>query len=984
MNEKTFKNPGIEWRGKPFWSWNGTLDKEECLRQIDVMKAMGMGGFFMHSRTGLKTEYLGEAWFDLINTCADYAESIGMEAWLYDEDRWPSGLAGGLVSQHPEFRQKAILLEIDPEGVGTNVVKEFLADIEGSRCTNLDSGEKKLRFSVVEQGKSGFYNGYTYIDTMNRKATEAFLECTHDKYAEKCGNRLGKSIKGIFTDEPHRGALLDGFSMYREDGAMTVPYTPNIFKEFERRFGYDLKPKLPELFFQIDGVRVSPVKWHYVELLQQLFIENFAIPCEEWCAANNLILTGHILHEDNLTAQTAMSGSVMRYYPYMTAPGVDVLGEENRNYWIVKQLSSVARQTGKKQLLSELYGCTGWQMPFAGHKAIGDWQALLGINLRCHHLSWYTMEGESKRDYPASILHQSAWHTEYSLIEDYFARFAYVMSQGKPVCDLLVINPIESVWAQVALGWSENLNLKDIKIKAIEAHYQNLFHWLMSAQVDFDYGDEALLADLGRVTDDTLKLGCAEYKTVLIAGMNTIRSSTLSLLDEFVSKGGRVIIAGDVPTHVDALPSVIQNNAYRQISFTKQEIKKALPSPRARVEASDIFVQLRTIKEGIVFAALNVDRDNRREKVTVQIQTDLPIVEWDCVSGERLGVVADLRDGWQVFETDFPAGGQKLWVASSKDSSCTARSLALNAQEDFYPLSEGPFIYHLTEPNICVLDFAEFKINDSKWHKEQEVLKIDQHLRDLHGLMRRGGQMIQPWCNTKDPEGKSCDLELRYTFEVTNLPEWVDLVFEAPEKFTVKLNGLVLDLSEDRRWIDIAFHRFRLPAKPLRHGKNEIVLKTRFNKESNIEAIYLLGDFGVRLDGICRHIESLKKTVEIGDLCHQGFPFYSGSIIYQIPLPKGQGLINLPKFGGACVKIEGQAFGWDPFEAQVSGEQTEVEVILTRRNTFGPLHDAVKERYWSHPMVWLTEGDSFNPSPVLLPSGLLQSPLYKVVGLEEN
>ncbi|MEA2068877.1 MAG: hypothetical protein U9P12_06740, partial [Verrucomicrobiota bacterium] len=120
-----FETPGAAWRGKPFWSWNGTLEKTELLRQIDVMKQMGMGGFFMHSRTGLETEYLGDDWFELINTCADYAASIGMEAWLYDEDRWPSGLAGGLVSQHLEYRQKAILLEVDPDGAGENVVAEF-------------------------------------------------------------------------------------------------------------------------------------------------------------------------------------------------------------------------------------------------------------------------------------------------------------------------------------------------------------------------------------------------------------------------------------------------------------------------------------------------------------------------------------------------------------------------------------------------------------------------------------------------------------------------------------------------------------------------------------------------------------------------------------------------------------------------------------------------------------------------------------------
>ena len=93
---KEFANPGSAYRGKPFWSWNGELTKEELIRQVHVMKAMGLGGFFMHSRTGLITEYLGDEWFRLTNACADEGEKTDMEAWLYDEDRWPSGSARGL------------------------------------------------------------------------------------------------------------------------------------------------------------------------------------------------------------------------------------------------------------------------------------------------------------------------------------------------------------------------------------------------------------------------------------------------------------------------------------------------------------------------------------------------------------------------------------------------------------------------------------------------------------------------------------------------------------------------------------------------------------------------------------------------------------------------------------------------------------------------------------------------------------------------
>ncbi|QHI70076.1 glycosyl hydrolase family 2 protein [Tichowtungia aerotolerans] len=973
MDIDKFKNPGIEWRGKPFWSWNGKLDKDELLRQIDIMKEMGMGGFFMHSRTGLETEYLGDEWFELINACADYAESIGLEAWLYDEDRWPSGLAGGIVSRHPEFRQKAILLEIDPVDDGKDVIAEFFCDLDGVVCTNLGSGKQTLRFSVIEQGASGFYNGYTYIDTMNRAATEAFLKSTHEKYAAKCGGRLGKSIKGIFTDEPHRGALLDGFSMYRDDGAFCAPYTPVLFEEFEKRFGYDLKQKLPELFLQVDGKRISQVKWHYVELLQQLFLENFAIPCKEWCDKHRLSLTGHVLHEDNLTAQTAMSGSVMRYYEHMTAPGVDVLGEHNKNYWIVKQLSSAARQAGKKQLLSELYGCTGWQMPFAGHKAVGDWQALLGINFRCHHLSWYTMRGEAKRDYPASILHQSAWHKEYSHVEDYFSRFGLMMAQGKPACDLLVLNPVETFWAQVHLGWSKGLGLQDEHLKTLEDKYRKLFTWLLESQVDFDYGDEEMISRLGNVENGMLKVGCATYKTVLISGMETIRSSTLRLLEQFAAAGGKVVVAGNAPEFIDASSSSeFPVSSFESVAFSKDAVLSVVPERQAVVDAPDIFGQLRVTDDGLIFAALNVDRDERRKNVNVRIKTNLPVAEFNCETGEVKRVQElPASNGWKTFKTGFPKGGQRLWVASEKFLSLVPVDRVTSSGEG--KVLDGPFEFKLSEPNVCVLDSAGYRIDRGDWQPEKDVLKIDRQIRKEHGVLRRGGEMLQPWFTATQPIKELCDIELRYSFEIQTMPQWIDLVIEEPENFTVTLNGNLLDLSQTERWIDIAFHRVRIPDGFANIGNNEIVLKTPYRENSNLEAVYLLGEFGVQLSGAVRNIVPMPETLEMGDICEQGFPFYSGAISYHIPVPENARKICLPEIGGACVRVNGQILGWDPFEAEVDGELAEVDVVLSRRNTFGPLHDTERVRPWNGPDHWLTEGAEYSDAPLLIPSGLLKA-----------
>lgn len=112
-----FSAPPDSFRSAPFWSWNDKLEKEELARQIAEMKDKGMGGFFIHSRSGLETEYLSEEWMNGIKAAVAEGKQYGVGAWLYDEDRWPSGVAGGKVVEKggDAFRAKALTLEIIKE-----------------------------------------------------------------------------------------------------------------------------------------------------------------------------------------------------------------------------------------------------------------------------------------------------------------------------------------------------------------------------------------------------------------------------------------------------------------------------------------------------------------------------------------------------------------------------------------------------------------------------------------------------------------------------------------------------------------------------------------------------------------------------------------------------------------------------------------------------------------------------------------------------
>ncbi|MBQ1955166.1 MAG: hypothetical protein II350_05455 [Clostridia bacterium] len=1042
--KKEFTNPSIAYRGKPFWSWNGELRGEELVRQTRVMKEMGLGGYFMHSRAGLITEYLGEEWFELINEVADAAEKDGMEAWLYDEDRWPSGSAGGKVTVDEQYRMKSLyVFESAPEKYTheENTVALFVAKTEGINiwayerlvlssfeeektaidekistlsAVNADApGEwKVLRFAIVPDAPSSNYNGTTYIDTMSLAATNRFIELTHEEYKKHCGDRIGRSIKGIFTDEPHRGALFG--NAYTNNGVFScgICWTDDIFEEFEKRYGFDPVPLLPELFYRLHGEKVAPVKLFYIDLADNLFLERFAAPINKWCEDNNMILTGHVLHEDSLMNQTIPHGSLMRFYEHMGYPGVDCLSEDNRAYWIVKQLTSAARQLGKKWLLSELYGCTGWQFNFKSHKAVGDWQALFGINVRCPHLSWYTMEGESKRDYPASILHQSPWYGDYSKVEDYFARFGLVMSEGDPDCDVLLLNPIESVWCQAYVGWANWIFNNSEDIAPFEDRYARTFHILADNQIDFDYGEEEMMSRMASVETDEngnalLRVGKAKYRTVIVTNMITIRPTTLDLLEEFASKGGKIIFAGFVPEYVNAerssRPALLAQKSVCT-DFCEAELVSAIRESsncfvsvlnKSGETEKSVFAQVRKNfgKNGCAVVLLNTDRNNPRKDLTLKLfaTEKQKLTEWNLENGEMLDAasIGKLENGVLSVSFGLDAAGTRCFVLSEEDEKLPSVSEFETVEEK---IVSTEFDFSLSEKNVCVLDWVRWRFDGGEQSEEEEALWADRHIRDSLGLERRGGEMLQPWFAKLNDTKVYGKLSLVYEFNIEKLPEGeIFLAGERPEFNSYSINGVPLAASGiNEFWVDDCFKKMPIPNSALKPGLNEVRVSVDFMRTTNVEAIYLVGDFGVKLEGKKRTLVALPEKVGCLDYANYDLPFYTGALTYHLTpemyanvlsdIKSADRIVLSPvEHTGGCVKVSAlgktTVLGWDPYEADVTeavlaNSPIDVTVVGTRRNVFGPLHQfpAIVGAYG--PGNFVTSGSEWTDDYSLISSGL--------------
>lgn len=1011
---ENFSSPSSKFRGAPFWAWNSKLDADELHRQIKVMHEMGLGGFFMHARVGLNTPFLSDEWFKLVKNCIDDAEKLGITAYLYDEDRWPSGSAGGMVTKNKEYRIQAIAMTTalldDDEAV---YLGSFAVDNEGIpeswHKVSPEAEGNVLHFYTRHSPPESWYNDQTYLDTLNPEAVQEFIRIAYEPYAKHFQDKFGNSVGAIFTDEPnYRTALFSENAKTIVKPGETPPPPPQILpwtkklpELFLEKFGYDILDYLPELFYCLNGEEFSRVRRDYYEMLTVMFVNSFTRQLGKWCSEHDLPLTGHMHWEDTLTCQRHQVGAAMRSYEYMQMPGVDMLTEHWQIYDTVKQCVSVAAQQDKKWRLTECYGCTGWDFPFAGHKAIGEWQYALGINFRCQHLSWYSMAGDAKRDYPASISFQSPWYKKYSLVEERFARLSAVLSEGQDHRSILVIHPIESVW-----GWKSETVTTQADMDAEDQKLIDLRNTLLKANLDFDYGDEEMISRLSSVENKIFTLGKAKYKAVVIPDVRTLRKTTLELLAKFRKQGGIVLYTGEIPAYVDGIKSDEAEKYFTDFEkVSLEELSNKLESVRLvsiKAEGKEIDPVLSLIKTGEDFQTIficNVGHkldltEQKKEPGVLERKEEFSAVfiEWESAgagevyeldpdSGKYYAVNSTVRNGKRCFVTELEKLGSRLFIETAEKITVSPRNAKFDEK---YRLSlpENDWNYRCHGENVLVLDWHEYAVGDENFMPAEYILNVDNIIRDRFEIPRRGGAMTQPYTRQNCKPEKHFPLKLRCNFNIETMPENICLAVERPDLWNIELNGNKLSFEDCGYWVDPALKKTVIPQNLLVNGENTIILSTTYHEyHSGLEALYILGDFGVENDRITTKPEKLA----LGDWGIQRFPYYADNMTYireiEMPnVPSNPVWLKFDSWRGVAIGIsvngsEEVILGWEPYTADIAkylkvGKNTlEITVYGHRRNAFGPFYLNEASPHWVGPLQFKT---CQQKEKQLVPCGLMK------------
>lgn len=1035
LSKELFQNPTGEYRGEPFWSWNCRVTEELVDKQMEIYKEMGMGGFTIHARTGLETPYMGEEFLNLVSRCNEWAKKNGMRCYLYDEDRYASGAAGGLVTENVRFRQRFMLL--------SRKVQEDLCKTREEYEESIDRGEKpkgyyltSYRVKLSEDGylldyerlsfedavkldeqlrenagtekkdetaggtvekiwyayvklarESPWFNDQTYIDVFNKEAVNRFIEVTHEKYYEKVGKDFGKSIPSIFTDEPQMAGKF-AFPTPLADKDATLSFTDDMNETYKASTGTELLDIVPEILWELPDGAVSVYRYWYHDHLAERFAESFPDTIAKWCGEHNLAMTGHYMSERTLYAQTLALSDAMRLYRSMQIPGIDILTDA-KEFTTAKQAVSVARQQGREGVTSEEYGATHWYADFKTYKLQGDWQAALGVTNRVHHLTFMSMEGESKRDWPASIGYQSPWYKKYAYLEDHFARVNTALTRGIPSVNLAVIYPIESYW----ISYGPNSQTQELRDQ-LDANYESLMQDLLYGTIDFDLLCEGLLPGqcTKKPSEGAIQVGQMSYKTVLVPDLRTIRSTTLEQLEALAECGGTVIFAGNVPKLVDAVPSdraVKLAEKCKCIEFNRAELLAALKETR-EVEIRDgkgmlstnLIYQMRNDGDGKWLFVCHVNRKrnllDKREKYYIRVKGEWNPVLYDTLTGEIKPIKGVKEKDCTMIKVHIYAEDSVLLYLEPKAPGM-AEDVAEKKLADHE--IEAPVSYELDEPNVLLLDYAEYKFDDGQWQEKKDILTIDNEFRLKLGLPRRQDKFTQPWRIPNVPTENTA--YLRFTFDSDLDVEKAKLAIERPEKARILLNGALQENVPDGYYVDEFIKT--VPLKGIKKGTNELLLEIPFGRKENLEWCYILGDFGVELYGDYAHIVERKKNLRFGDVTRQTLPFYTGNITYhletELPETKDEVVLQVPHFEAAVMEVfvDGESRGliaYAPHKLSLGTMEAGFHVINiicygNRFNGFGTLHNANDEFRWYGPDAYRAGGTQWTDSYLVRPAGIL-------------
>jgi hypothetical protein len=656
-----FKAPPHEYGAiQPFLSWNGPDAKERMARIVQDLDRLSANGVFIVNMSPGRGEpkYLGPDHMAQVKFVVQEASKRGMKLWIQDECDYPSGFAGGLVSErYPELTMQGLdadirisvmpgqtlTMPVPPDTLGALAV---FAQTGATQVVPLGASGINWRAPAPPPGAAGYPkpwelvlvrhifrssptrasnradgtrakdSQYALIDYLNPDATRAFLKITHETYKEAVGDEFGKTVLGFFGDEP--------------DYTCFIPWTPKLLDEFRQQKGYDIQPYLPLLFAPKMTGEAWRAKADYWDVWSGMFRDAFFGVQAEWCARNNVEYLVHLNHEEHALRldlpedHIRNEGDFLRDMRHVEVPGIDNLNQlvpyavhapdgvwdVNNNF--PKLASSAAHLFGKPKVWTESGGGLG-----IDGKYTLDYQLVRGVNAMQVGIG-RGPGGAAALPPQAPML---AWYTN---------RAGYLMAIGRPAAQVGLYYPSNSMWmgdeeadrGMTKLGWQ-----------------------LLEHQVDWDYFDEQSLSSVATIAGGGFKnLSGQVYRAIVVPSSTVITRTGLERFKAFVKAGGKVIFVGKTPTLVvdktfrdaaqDAVPDLSFATLVEPSGDITERVIAALPKPDVALDTAwqRLTYTHRSWRDAEMYFFFN--ESNQEQSRTATIAGHGQAQVWDLATGE--------------------------------------------------------------------------------------------------------------------------------------------------------------------------------------------------------------------------------------------------------------------------------------------------------------------------------------------------------------
>jgi len=956
--KRQFSDPPRQYHSAPLWVWNDNLTDEQIVGTLRDLAGQQVKQVFVHPRPGLMTPYLSKEWFRLWKVALEEAERLDMNVWIYDENSYPSGFAGGFVPDAmPESRGRGLVIA-EQDSVGRfdkNTVAVFRLTQDGyenmtekARTDAKLAKDKYLVASVRRAGTSPWYGGKFYVDLMYPGVTEKFLAVTMDAYTREIGEHYGKRVPGVFTDEPHLAP------------AGGLPWTDDLPEVFEKRWGYSLIDNLPSLVRPVGEWK--QVRHNYIQVLLELFIDRWAKPYYEYCEKHGIEFTGHYWEHE--WPNCLRSPDNMAMYAWHQTPAIDTLMNQYRedthaqfgNVRAVKELSSVANQFGRMRTLCEAYGAGGWDLRFEDMKRIGDWLYVLGVNTLNEHLSYITIRGARKRDHPQSFSYHEPWWKAYHVMAEYFARLSLIMSQGRQVNRILVIEPTTTAWMYQGDAIPKG------RLGEIGNRFQEMLLSLERAQVEYDIGCEDIITRQGSTEGPLFRVGRSAYSTVVLPPLTeNLNRRTMELLGEYAGAGGAVVCCGQPPSYVDGRPSKDGAEA-----ATNSGWKKAKPDdvPQMLLAASKdgfaierdgndkgiLFHHRRTLDDGEFLLLVNTSIEESSAGLVKSAARG--IQQWDPSTAEISMYPFTKTPAGVKARFELPPCGSLVLFLSKKSHAPVAEPKTTTKVVD----SQGELEVRPIEDNILTLDFVDITVG-GQTKKNIYFYKASQFAFAQNGMGRNpwdsAVQFRDELISRKFDADSGFEATYRFTIE-RQVPGRLCIVIERPDLYEIKCNGKNVAAMKDAWWLDKVFGKIDITDAAVVGENTVTIAASPFTIYHEIEPAYVLGKFRLKeTDSGFVIAGGSEPALKLGSWKEQGRPFYAAGVRYKqtfnIAQPSGRYLVELDKWYGSVAEIivndkSAGHIAYKPWQCNVTdlikqGTNTvEVIVIGTLKNTLGPHH----------------------------------------------